>query len=346
MRIRESICPACGNPSPPGEVCGHCRVKETRWLECPARIQVVICPSCGARKESGAWSDAGEGHDDLVRRLAGRSLRLHEDLKGASVGITTCETGPNRSVAHCHVTGDLFEVPVEASCSIEVEWKKEQCNRCSRISGSYYEGIVQVRASGRRVTPREAGEAARIAHSVEEMIMSSGERLSFISDLDEHRDGLDITVGSQRLGQEIATAITRNLGGTFSTHPKLVGEKAGRQIFRITYSVRLPRYSRGDIIVVSGRYAEILGVEGKRVRLLDLEKGQVRSVHEQNIERRAGHRGDAKTWMVAFTDGDLVGIIDPSTGITREIRAPRGRVTAAGENVRVLADGEELVLLG
>ncbi|MGV8128614.1 MAG: 60S ribosomal export protein NMD3 [Methanolinea sp.] len=346
MSILETICPLCGNPSERGEVCGRCRVKETRWLECPDRVKVVICPTCGARKEAGTWSDFAFNRDDLVQELVRRTIHLDTQLRESSLAITTTEMSPNRSRVHCRITGILFGVTVEGSCIVEIEWKKEQCDRCSRISGSYYEGVVQIRASGRRASGREISEASRIANSVEESLIASGERLSFISDVDEHRDGLDITVGSQRLGQEIAAAIVRELGGRCTTHPKLIGEKAGKQIFRITYSVRLPRYSRGDIIVVSGKYAEVLRVEGKTVRFLDLESGLVRSVPERQVERRAGHKAEASVRMVAFRDGDLLGILDPVTGITRETAAPRWRDIPAGESVRVIEDGDTLVLLG
>ena len=56
----------------------------------------------------------------------------------------------------------------------------------------------------------------------------------------ENRDGLDITVGSQHIGLLIVQGITAQFGGRYTTHPKLVGEKNGRQLFRITYLVRLP----------------------------------------------------------------------------------------------------------
>jgi nonsense-mediated mRNA decay protein 3 len=307
---------------------------------------MVLCPTCGARKEAGSWSDLGMERSELAHQMVTRAVRFHPDFRLIAMDITLDEMSANRSRAHCRVSGTLFGEPVEGSCTLEVDWQKEQCDRCCRISGSYYEGVVQVRATGRRPSSREMEEATRIAYAVEESMMASGERLSFISQLDEHRDGLDITVGSQRLGSEIASAITRDLGGRYTTHPKLVGEKAGRQIFRITYSLRLPRYSRGDIILYSGRYAEVLGVDGKLLRCLDLATGSVRSVPEQQVERRAGHKGDAVDWMVAFRDGDLLGILDPGTGVTREIRAPPGREIPSGATVRILEDGERLVLVG
>ncbi len=345
MDIRETICPLCGNPSPDGEVCGQCRAEKTRWLECPPRVSTVICPTCGARKEAGGWSDLQIERDELARQLITRTIRLHPDLRDIRIVIALDEISANRSRAECRVCGTLFGVQVEGACGTEVEWKREQCDRCCRISGSYYEGVVQVRATGRRPSAREMEETTRIACAVEASMIESGERLSFISRFEEHRDGIDITVGSQRLGSEIAAAICRDLGGRFTTHPKLVGEKAGRQVFRITYSLRLPRYSRGDVVLVSGRHLEVLGVEGRQLRCLDHASGLARSVPERQVERRAGHKGDAAAWMVAFRDGDLLGVLDPGTGITREVKVPRGREIPPGTTVRIMEDGDRLVLL-
>ena len=345
MSIQDSICPLCGKPSPRGEVCGPCRVAKIQWLECPSRVQVVVCPTCGARREAGTWSDMPWEAADLVGSLVRRSLVFHPELRDVDVDLAVRERSVNRSTVECTIRGRLFSVPVEGSCTVEVEWKKEQCDRCSLISGSYYEGIVQVRGTGRRPSPREIEESRRIADAILGSLNAAGERLAFISKWDEHRDGLDITVGSQRLGREIASGITQTLGGSVSTHPKLVGEKAGKQIFRVTYSVRLPRYSRGDILVVRGKYVEVIGVEGRLFRCIDIESGTTRLFREGQIERRAGRREDSALWQVIFRDRDLLGLMDPSTGITREVLVPAKGVFPPGSGVHVFFDGERPVIL-
>lgn len=339
------MCPLCGRPSPRGEVCGPCQVAKAQWLECPSRVQVVVCPTCGARREAGAWSDLPWEAADLVQSLVRRSLIFHPDLKDVDVFLTVRERSVNRSTVECSIRGRLYSVPVEGSCTVEVEWKKEQCDRCSLISGSYYEGIVQVRGTGRKLSSREIEESRRIANAVLGSLADAGERLAFISKWDEHRDGLDITVGSQRLGREIASALTQVLGGRVSTHPKLVGEKAGKQIFRVTYSVRLPRYSRGDILVVRGRYTEVIGVEGRLYRCIDIESGTIKLLGEGQIERKAGRREDSTLWQVIFRDRDLLGLMDPKTGITREVLVPGKGDFPPGSNVPVFFDGERPVIL-
>ena len=65
------------------------------------------------------------------------------------MSVTVVDNTLNRSTATIVLKGLLYNTPVEGTCSVELIWHKEQCDRCNRISGSYYEGIVQVRADGR-----------------------------------------------------------------------------------------------------------------------------------------------------------------------------------------------------
>ena len=97
--------------------------------------------------------------------------------------------------------------------------------------------------------------------------------------------------------------------------------------------------------MVGGRHMEVLGVEGRQLRCLDHSSGQVKSVPERQVERRAGHKGDAAAWMVAFRDGDLLGVLDPLTGVTKEVKIPKGREISPGTTVRMLKDGDRLVLM-
>lgn len=346
QRIRENICPRCGRPSEDRGLCGACRVAQLRWFSCPARIVDVFCPSCGARKEAGLWVETHIPREDLARDLVRRKIEIMPELRNPEISISIRESGSNRSVADCRISGTLFGELVEGSCRIGIVWQKEQCDRCSRMSGNYHEGVVQVRANGRKPFPWEIRNAERIARETEQALAASGERLSFIADLEETPDGLDITIGSQRIGHEIAMAIVRAMGGRSSTHPKLVGERAGKRLYRVTYLVRLPKYSRGDVIMVHGRYAEVQGIDGHDVRVIDVASGQQRSVPEQKIEALIGNVRDAVEYLVTFREGDAIGILDPVTGESTECRIPPGMQVKPGGGVRVLKAAGRMVLLG
>jgi nonsense-mediated mRNA decay protein 3 len=188
--------------------------------------------------------------------------------------------------------------------------------------------------------------SAGIAQQVEDTLQAGGERLSFIADTSETREGLDITVGSQHIGALISQAIVTQLGGRFTTHPKLVGEKNGRQLYRITYSVRLPRYQKQDVVFSRGRYLELTHIESSHIKALDLFRGVPVSVREEDIERLIGNHRDAVSALVAFADSDIMGILDPETCQTKELRKVPWLEVKTGQHVLVLRDHNSLIVVG
>jgi nonsense-mediated mRNA decay protein 3 len=346
MNIQDCFCPKCGKPSENDGLCNHCRIGNTPWFECDRRVKSIQCPSCGALKQVNTWTDTHRERAGLASELAKAAVRFHPDVRKPSMVVKVEDNTLNRSTATIDLKGWLYNTPVEGRCSVELIWHKEQCDRCNRISGSYYEGIVQVRADGRLPSTFELQMSAGIAQQVEDSLQAGGERLSFIVDTNETREGLDITVGSQHIGTLISQGIIAQLGGRFTTHPKLVGEKNGRQLYRITYSVRLPRFQKQDVVLSHGRYFEVVRVESNHLKVLDLTEGIPRAVREADVERLAGNLRDAESALVAFADASTMGILDPETCQTKELRKLKWLDVKAGQHVLVLRDGDHLVVVG
>ncbi|MDD5188191.1 MAG: 60S ribosomal export protein NMD3 [Methanoregula sp.] len=343
--IQGRFCPRCGKPSENDGLCNQCRVKNTEWITCDRRVTHIHCPSCGAVKQVNTWTDSSRERAELAPELARSAVHLHPDVKRSSIAVSIRDISTNRSRAMLTVKGTLYTLPVEKECTVELAWHKEQCDRCNRITGSYYEGLVQVRAEDRLPSPYEIQTAGTIASQLEDSLQAGGERLSYISDITETKDGLDITVGSQHIGLLIVQGITNQLGGRYTTHPKLVGEKNGRQLFRITYLVRLPYYQRHDVVLLGKTYAEVEQVEPRRVRLFDLSEGRSRTVNTDQVSRRIGNARLAEQALVAYVTGDMVGILDPVTCATTECRKLPWLETTAGEYVHILRDGDRIVLV-
>jgi nonsense-mediated mRNA decay protein 3 len=346
MSIRDRFCPKCGGPTDTEGLCRNCRIGTTAWFTCDSRVFSVQCPSCGAVKRVNTWTDSALDRNELGTALARSAVHFHPDVKRPEIEIVRIDDiSPNRSRASLVTRGTLYKAPVEGTCTVEIIWNKEQCDRCNRISGSYYEGVVQVRAEGRIPSTFEVQMAASIAQQVEDNLQAGGERLSFISDMNEIADGLDIIIGSQHIGLLISQGIVAQLGGRYTTHPKLVGEKNGRQLYRITYSVRLPRFQKHDIVVAGKRYFEVDRVEARHVRVTDLKDGTARSVRDNDIERIIGNSRDAGQALVAFVERTIIGLIDPVTGMTVEVTKPKWMEIRAGDNVSVLRDADTLIIV-
>ncbi len=347
MTIQTSICPRCGQPAEEG-LCPQCRVADTRLLSCVPYVTAVYCPVCESQKRGRTWSDLRMPREDFITEMAVSAVSIHEDAKDLKVSVRSEEIASNRTACTVEVEATLYGIPVRETCGTEIRWQRESCDRCSRISGGYYEGIVQVRATGRKINAYEREVATTIAEQAEESLQESGDRFSFISELEDSKDGVDITIGTQHLGQTIARLITGALGGRYTTHPKLVGEKEGKALYRITYSIRLPFYQKGDVAVSRGNYFEVRDIDGQRLRVFDLQSGQGRTLVEGEVERLIGNVREAESALVVFTQPNLVGLMDPKTYQTREVNAVPWTFPVEGQPIRVLRDEEQdrLVIVG
>jgi nonsense-mediated mRNA decay protein 3 len=346
MSIQDNFCPKCGKPTDHEGLCNQCRIGNTPWFSCERRVKSTHCPSCGALKIVNTWTDTEHDRAGLAPELAKTAVHFHPDVNKPSMVVSVEDNTLNRSTATITLKGLLYNIPLEGTCSVELVWHKEQCDRCNRISGSYYEGIVQVRAEGRLPSTFELQMSAGIAQQVEDSLQAGGERLSFIADMNENREGLDITVGSQHIGMLISQGITTQLGGRVTTHPKLVGEKNGRQLYRITYSVRLPRFQKQDVLLSHGRYVEVVRVESNHLKVMDLTEGIPRSIREEDVERLIGNMRNAESALVVFADSNTLGILDPETCQTKEFRKLKWLDVQAGQHVLVLRDGDQLIVVG
>jgi nonsense-mediated mRNA decay protein 3 len=311
------------------------------------RVEGITCPTCGSRRTGAIWQDSPLSRADLAGELAIQAVRLATEAKEPEFRVATRERSPNRTEARVRVRAELFGVPVEDEATVEVIFREESCDRCSRISGGYFEGVVQVRADGRRLTPHERDVAARIAGEVEERLQVGGSRLSFISRMTEE-EGLDIIVGQNTMGEQIAQEITGALGGRYTVHPKLAGEKDGKRLYRITYSIRLPRLQKGDVIEADGEYLEVRETGKRQLKVFRLGTGTMAVFPRDSPYRFLGNVRDAVPALVAYTEAGVAGVLDPESLATREVRMPGWVKAAAGSEVRVLPDREadRLVVVG
>ncbi len=346
MTLTSGFCPKCGAPSENGDLCGKCRVKDTIWATIEPRVICTYCPTCGSTKTAGIWTDCPVDREELAYSLVNAAISLHKDLRDIQKDIHIVDISVNRSIATVFVSGTLYGIPVEITEKVKIVWAREQCDRCCRISGSYYEGVIQVRAVGRKPTPYELRRAAEIAYQIEDQLQTSGDRLSFVSDIDEQKDGLDIIFSSQAIGSAISHDICGALGGSFTTHPKLVGEKAGVKLYRVTYSIRLPRFSRGDIIKHGRDYFQILHQTKDMLFVRDLKTGQSRNFREEENDPLLGNIRSAETAVVIYRDAGILGVLDPVTQMTAEMPDLAWIGADTGDSVLFVRDRDQLIPAG
>jgi len=342
--ILDAICPKCGGSSKTGDICGACKVADIEWFTYEPRITVTRCPKCDALHDHNMWVDDTRDREELEYEAAASAIRFYRDAEHPEVAISLRENSNNRTFATIDLSCTLYGVSCAATIPIEIIWKSEACTRCTRQFGNYYEGIVQLRADGRKATPAEQDEARKIAIATEQAMNEEGDRLSFIVDMEDTREGLDIIVGSKAIGEQISRDIVKKMGGRYSFHPTLIGEKEGKRLYRVTYAIRLMKFPKASIIKIKQTYGEVIGGEGKTFTYLDLKTGFAKTVADVTPAELIGTVADAELYMVVYKDAGMIGIMNES-GETKEVHAISYKDIAIGGQVKVITDKQVSILL-
>lgn len=328
VKVRK--CASCGSETE-WDVCGRCYMKKHPVVQLDNIIRLKTCPRCGFYQVHGKWRNIG--FDEALDIELGRSLHVHEDFTVEGVELSQLSDSTYSITLH----GTFRDTPAEISRSFEVRIARETCYKCSRISGGYYESILQLRADGRSLEELEVQEAKRIVESVLQKELENPK--AFVSKIVEKKDGLDIYFGDRNLGRKISRMVAKELGGSMSESKKIAGRKDGLDFYRFTYSVRLPCYRAGDVVEAGGR---ILLVTNRKARKgVDIMTGESITIGEARLLAR---REDIRESVVISGDEFVIDVLHPESGKVVTTRKPAGNLRP-GDEVLVLISGDEVVAI-
>ena len=343
MSESREFCPRCGDTVPerreplPGDprgrdalLCDDCYFEDFQLVDAPDRIEVLVCSGCGAVRRGESWRDVGaRDYTDVAVDEVAAALGVHVDAEDVDWGVEPEQVDENTVRMHCRFSGVVRGTLRSAEVTVPVKISRGTCDRCGRIAGGYYAGVVQVRATERALTPAERDEALNIAESYVADQEADGDREAFITEVKETDDGPDIKLSSNRLAQNVATRITASLGGSFESYPTLVTEDGdGNEVYRVTFAVRLPRYAAGEIIDPEDGDGPVLVTSvTDRLRGVRLATGaEYVSAFEDAAApdaSRLGRRDDAvETTVVTVEDENAIQLLDPVTYEAKTVPNP------------------------
>jgi len=337
------FCPRCGEPVPereeplPGEprdrdavLCDDCYFEDFELVDAPERIEVRVCSQCGAVHEGNRWVDVGaRDYTDVAIEQVTEALGIHLKAEDVRWGVEPEQVDENTIRMHCTFSGIVRGTYREEAVTVPVLISRQTCDRCGRIAGGYYASIVQVRADERTPTPEEEARAVEIAEAYVAEREETGDRDAFVSEIDETADGTDIKLSTNQIGGGVAKRIVRELGGHVEEYPTLVTEDGdGNEVYRVTYAVRLPKFTPGDVIDPDDEDGPVLvrSVRGnlKGVRLDSGEQYEASFEEGETPDaRRLGTVEDAaETTVVAVEDEYAIQVLDPETYESKTIARP------------------------
>jgi nonsense-mediated mRNA decay protein 3 len=129
----------------------------------------------------------------------------------------------------------------------KVRFKPSHCVNCTRKKSHYYEAVLQIRADRRGLSEEEMDA---VYEYVNERVDSASD--AFISEEEKIHGGWDFHLSSKALARNISKELASMYGAQDSSSAKLIGMKEGKELYRVTHSVRLPQYKVGDVINLEG----------------------------------------------------------------------------------------------
>ncbi len=331
-------CPKCGRECYRlfDSVCKDCFFETFKLIELPHVLHVRICSACGAHFHRSRWEDVGN-IEDVVLKAVENELFIHNEAGDVEVYIEPREITPYIYMVRAEVDAIVREEPVHAEAETEVRIQRTACDMCSRESGGYFEAIIQVRAAGRFPTEEEKKRCTIIVRESMESMRKKGDRLAFISEVINQKEGVDLYMGSMNASRQVCRLITSELGGSFSESPTLVGMKEGKNLYRVTFSLRLPEFRPKDVIMFRGKIIQIKS-SGKKVNGISLEDGSrfLSTPEELKGAEKISNMEDAVLTVLVSIEENAILVLDPETYETVAIKKPMLFNAEAGSEISVL----------
>ncbi|AGB05329.1 NMD protein affecting ribosome stability and mRNA decay [Aciduliprofundum sp. MAR08-339] len=321
------LCIECGKREAKYEgLCEECFLKKVKFTDLPGHMEIVRCPHCGAVKFKGEWRRMEE--DDIIRELIERNMDVLHDCDSIHFDFNVREENDGKLVdVLFHIKYEDLEVDEEHVSEVLVKY--ESCPRCNRYFGNYFEAILQIRG----LRDGELHDIVNFAHERLAFYAQKNENL-FITKEEGKHGGWDIYISDKREAKKVADEMCRKYGATLKSSPHIVGRKDGKDVYRMTYSVRLPEYREGDVVEMQSKYYLVEHVSSHYVKMISLDDGKEKSVDVRKHEIRViKKRDELEEAMVIFSQGNEVQVMD---GDYRTLEAISYRKHRSGERVKII----------
>lgn len=300
-------------------MCRECFIDRKLNPDIDDNIFIDICSVCGAVRKEGKWIENPDLNSIMLEKIED-SLSIPFDVDRYSFKTRFSEEDPKNVKAEITVEMLADDINVERVLNTKIIFKKDQCKICSRIHGNYYEAILQVRPSKDKMTEEQKEMVAKRVKKVVEVEMGEVRRV-FLAFFEERHGGVDYYLSDKNVTKKLAADLARDFGGEITTSGELAGMEDGKEIYKMTYSVRIPPYEKGDFVFHQGEVYRIARTKNRNGQvflqhLKDKKEISVKSDEIKNIEVLGGEELIQKA-VVVSEDEKEVKVLDPDTYKTK-----------------------------
>lgn len=309
------FCPKCGKKS--RGLCLECLLEEKPIILRDIRLDVC---ACGRYRFKERW---GGKLGDEISAMVEKNLVAPHNIEITDTGVEY-EIKQDKILVHVEVHGIYNTKKFKKKKEFQIPLKKTSCPLCSKISGGYYETIVQFRTKY-KPTPKDIN-------------------IKMVSRMENVRGGVDFYIVDGKYGRQIKKKF-KERGFYVKESSKLIGKKSGRNVYQTSISIKEPDFSEGDFMIHKNRILRIL-TRGYKTRLLDIVTGKhstlpLRNLSESEIVARGS---DAREGIVIAVTPDEVQVMDLKNNKMYS-SSNRPQETRNGQDVEIINIRDEIYIV-
>jgi len=363
-RKKQIFCPLCGRPESPdlpfiSGICRDCFLETRGVAHVPERVDITICNYCGAYKISKQWIEQKPRTllEAVTRALLDTLARRMKPVEG----IENIWVGDIEPLEPVETYGEYrFRIPVKGVSGNGVELEKDYivtvrvsagiCPSCIKRKVGYHEALVQIRGLGGVLEEREREKIVSFLDRLPPRLQEQ------VVDIEEKKEGIDLMVSDHASARIIASKLSHVfLGKKIETY-SLVGRRSdGKRLGKLTISVRIPALEPGDLVSIDGTPFLVEGVEGGRLRLLDLSRNTYQTLDAEGFWSRSVERNpyvETLNLMLVSKNRDTYVFLDAGTSYTKAVEYPvkdvvnlTGRPLVEGGEYRAYKIGRRIYII-
>ncbi|MFW6196385.1 MAG: 60S ribosomal export protein NMD3, partial [Thermoplasmatota archaeon] len=243
------------------------------------------------------------------------------------------------------ISAKLFsnDMEKEVELNTTISLKKSQCKSCSRKHGNYYEAILQIRPTNKAMTDDQKDYITKIVHERVSLTSDNEKKVFITSELEKH-GGLDFYLSDKKTTKRLSKEIADKYGGEITTSAELAGMEDGQEVYRMTYSVRLPEYEKNDFVEYESKIYRIKKINPKAgyIVLFDLKTGELKNIDNWDADKLSVLGGEElikKAVVVSENEKELK-LLDPDSYKTVTVLRPDNTSIEEGEVKIVKVNGK------
>jgi nonsense-mediated mRNA decay protein 3 len=342
-----SFCVKCGKE---GEVidfvCAECFMQNKRFTTIADHVNLFQCVHCSDFQINNKWHNYKVENAAQEAAISGICLMKGADIDNIKTSVIARDSANYR--VHLDITVTYRGFTTREELDTIVRLKTNVCGKCSKIAGNYYEATLQIRTRDRKFDKNELEEVvSRVTKMVNEAGAENREMfISKITMVPGANGGADINLSSQALGKAVTHDLAEMYGAEVKETAKLLTQKDGHDVFRLTFLVRLPAYRYGDVVMYRKHMYLVGAIRTTNTKITDIKTSESFTVGNGDMTeaRVIGRREDMLDAVVLTETDRELQIMHPTSFNPVELRKPQ-RYKTKGETVKVFQYEEELYLL-